>query len=414
MGLRAIFENAPMAFAALNRQGVVVEMNPAFEQMVRDSGATRPLRLRDLVLPQDRDQAEFLLRELAEGRRDYFRIGAALAGAGSEMGSSETAESRRAAWTIWSALNFSADSVAWLLLADSAELRRSESSRRQAQTWEAVGRLAGGVAHDFNNLLTGVTLYCDLLLAGLEGDERMHSYAEEIHAAALQAAGMVRQLLLLARPQNSEPCALSLNNIAQGMRNLLTRLIGENITLSFHLEPELGRVNMDPAQAQQIFLNLVLNARDALPNGGSVTVESSNCQFQSLAATTLPQATETLFPCVLLAVSDKGAGMDAETRKRLFEPFFTTKDSGRGTGLGLTTVHSIVTRNGGLIHVESEPGTGTRVMLLLPRVQEPVPLHSQEAANPHPDSRDSENSGPENELQPPLQKTKKEKEEFML
>jgi signal transduction histidine kinase len=145
----------------------------------------------------------------------------------------------------------------------------------------------------------------------------------------------------------------------------LSRLIGENISLDLCLDPELGVVTIDPTQVQQILLNLVLNARDALPAGGRITVETSNCRFQPVAGSTALSAPA--FPCVLLAVGDNGCGMDAETRQHLFEPFFTTKNEGEGTGLGLTTVHSIVTTNRGLIHFESEPDQGTRVMILLPR-----------------------------------------------
>jgi signal transduction histidine kinase len=159
---------------------------------------------------------------------------------------------------------------------------------------------------------------------------------------------------------------LSLNEIAEAMHDLLGRLLGENIRLDLQLDPELGLVSIDQAQAQQILLNLVLNARDALPEGGRITVETRNCKFEPV---TSPVAEEVLplFPCVLLVVADNGRGMDAATRQRLFEPFFTTKNAGQGTGLGLTTVRSIVTTNRGLIHFDSEPGRGTRVLVLLPR-----------------------------------------------
>jgi two-component system, cell cycle sensor histidine kinase and response regulator CckA len=233
----------------------------------------------------------------------------------------------------------------------------------QNQRWEAVGRLTGGVVHDFNNLLTGVMLCCDLLLASMDTGDRRRRYADEIRAAIVQASGLVRQLLVFARPQSAPARPLLLNEIATAMDDLLKRLIGENIVLDLHLDPELGLVQIDQAQAQQILLNLVLNARDALPEGGRITVETSNCNFQPLAS----PMSQSAFPCVLLAVGDNGCGMSSDTRQRLFEPFFTTKNDGKGTGLGLTTVHSIVTTNRGLIHFDSEPGQGTRVMILLPR-----------------------------------------------
>ncbi len=249
----------------------------------------------------------------------------------------------------------------------------SEESLLQAQRWEAVGRLTGGVVHDFNNLLTGVMLYCDLLLSSLDARDRRRRYADEIRSAIVQATGLVRQLLAFARPQAGPPRPLCLNDVAGAMHDLLSRLLGENVKLELQMDSELGAVNIDLAQAQQILLNLVLNARDALPEGGRITVETRNCKFQPMAGAPMTEGLP-LFPCVLLAVEDNGRGMDAETRRRLFEPFFTTKNAGQGTGLGLTTVRSIVATNRGLIHFESEPGHGTRVLILLPRATLPAAL----------------------------------------
>jgi signal transduction histidine kinase len=215
-----------------------------------------------------------------------------------------------------------------------------------------------------------VLLYCDLLMAHLEPNHRVRKYAEEIRKAGMQATGLVRQLLAVARPANSEPRLLSLNEVAEGMRNLLARLIGENIDLQFHLDPNLGLVKMDPTQSQQILLNLVLNARDAMPGGGQISVETSNCKVQVLTESNLA-ASPTTLPCALFVVADNGSGMDATTRAHLFEAFFTTK-AGKGTGLGLATVYDIVTSNGGLIHVDSAPVCGTRVSVLLPLVPETV------------------------------------------
>ncbi len=258
---------------------------------------------------------------------------------------------------------------------------------RQNEQLESVGRLAGGVAHDFNNLLTGVLLYCDLILAA-GSDERVRRYATEIRNAGMQATGLVRQLLAVAKPASCDPRLLSLNEIVGGLRNLLGRLIGENIELRFQLSTSLGLVRMDPTQAQQILLNLVLNARDAMPAGGHITVETSNCWMQIVSDATAvdksarDQNSDTAssgssraasLPCVLFVVEDDGVGMDAATRARLFEAFFTTKPAGKGTGLGLATVHDIVSTNGGLIHVESELAHGTRVTVLLPLAGQPEP-----------------------------------------
>lgn len=254
------------------------------------------------------------------------------------------------------------------------EVPASAQRLRQAGGLESVGRLAGGVAHDFNNLLTGVLLYCDLLMA-LQPEDRVRKYVEEIRNAGIQATGLVRQLLTVARPATCDPCLVSLNDIAEGMRNLLVRLIGENIELQFRLNPNLGLVRMDPTQAQQILLNLVLNARDALPGGGRITVETRNCHIQIVADQIAAEPGSSAggvaaLPCVLLVVEDNGAGMDAATQSHLFEVFFTTKPTGKGTGLGLATVHDIVTSNGGLIHVDSAPARGTRITVLLPLVPE--------------------------------------------
>jgi two-component system, cell cycle sensor histidine kinase and response regulator CckA len=233
-----------------------------------------------------------------------------------------------------------------------------------AQRLEAVGRLTGGVVHDFNNLLTGILLYCDLLMTDLKPGDRARKYAEEIRGAGLQASGLVKQLLAIVRPAKGASSLISLNEVSDGMRNLLFRLIGENIELEFHLDSNLGLVKMDHTQIQQILLNLILNARDAMPGGGRITVSTSNCKVQVLSEKHSGTIQPSL-PCALLVVEDNGSGMDAATRDHLFEAFFTTK-SEKGTGLGLATVHEIVTKNGGLICVDSAPARGTRMNVLLP------------------------------------------------
>jgi PAS domain S-box-containing protein len=363
---RSIFEHAPVAVARCDREGVIIEMNPAFQRTVlrtldRDIAGKRSLHLCELMCPQDREKTEALLRDLLEARRDHFGMESKISSPGQAS----------AKWTAWRQPGCDGRPDHALLMADQGEdtipaTVPPEDSLLQTQRWEAVGRLAGGVVHDFNNLLTGVMLYCDLLLSSLDARDRRRRYADEIRSAIMQATGLVKQLLVFARPQSTPARASCLNEIARSMHDLLNRLIGENIVLDLHLDPELGAVKLDQAQAQQIFLNLVLNARDALPNGGRITVETSNCRFQPLAGTT-PPISPPAFPCVLLVVADNGHGMDAATRQRLFEPFFTTKNAGKGTGLGLTTVRSIVASNRGLIHFESEPGCGTRAMILLPR-----------------------------------------------
>lgn len=262
---------------------------------------------------------------------------------------------------------------------ESSDRLQTEQQLRDAHKMEAVGRLVGGVAHDFNNLLTGMVLCSELILAGLEPESRLRRFAEEIRNAGQHGAGLIQQLMEVARQRAVEPCLLSLNNVVSQMRTLLSRLIGENIELVAKLSEDLGLVKMDPAQVQQIILNLVLNARDAMPDGGRITLNTRNCEGTRSGRDAHNQFCDSW---VALSVTDTGCGMDAETRARLFEPFFTTKKPGQGNGLGLATVYRIVTHEGGRIEVESQTGRGTRVGVYLPRVvDEQKPLTVPEAAN---------------------------------
>jgi two-component system, cell cycle sensor histidine kinase and response regulator CckA len=236
-----------------------------------------------------------------------------------------------------------------------ADRKRSEEHLREAENMEVIGRLAGGVAHDFNNLLTGILLYCDLLLHELDPGNRLRQHVEEVRMAGEQGAALTQQLLAIARKQVPQPRPILLNQVVASTENLLRRLIGEHIELVTFLELDLGPVLADQAQLRQVILNLALNARDAMPHGGRITLRTCG---KTLTGTS--QA------AVALVVEDTGCGMDAPTRARLFEPFFTTKQPGRGTGLGLATVQRIVKEAGGVIVVESEPGRGTRIEVLLP------------------------------------------------
>jgi signal transduction histidine kinase len=244
---------------------------------------------------------------------------------------------------------------------------------------ETIGRLVSGVAHDFNNLLTGIVLCSDLLLAGLEKSSRLHRYAEEIRTASAQGAGMIQHLLAVAKQQRLEPTLLLFNHVIVSMRDLLTRLIGENVELFTELAEDLRPVRIDPAEAQEVILNLVLNARDAMPNGGQITLSTRN-----RSAGIGEHSPASLFhPAVMeFAVRDTGTGMDAETRARVFEPFFTTKRSGKGTGLGLATVYRVVKQAGGTIEIESEPGNGTRIIIRLPAAESNQQTHKPEGRKP--------------------------------
>ena len=365
-----LFDYAPLGLAQFDLQGNITALNPALAQLLGGgSWNARSLCFADLIHLQERAEGERLFHELFEQKRDSFHLDSKTNGTNSPV-----------RWTAWRVPGANGEPDYALALAEHDSHDKEAAERfRQAEKLEAVGRLAAGVAHDFNNLLTGVLLYCDLLMASLEPGHPVRKYAEEIRKAGIQATALVRQLLAVARPTSSEPRLLSLNEIAEGMRNLLVRLIGENIELIFHLDPNLGLIKMDPTQSQQILLNLVLNARDAMPGGGQITVESSNCRVQVLPETDHETSRPASLPCALFVVADNGSGMDAATHAHLFEAFFTTKAS-KGTGLGLATVYDIVTSNGGLIHVDSEPACGTRVSVLLPLVPETF-LESRDATD---------------------------------
>jgi signal transduction histidine kinase len=360
----SFFDKAPIGIVRCNQEGLVLQMNVEFERRLGELALRKPLCLLDLVVPQDRDKTEFLLREVVESGRDGMRLCVHFAGPGQEASN----------WIAWPASGARGEQEAALILAQAGQRTESELCAEgllRAQRWEAIGRLTGGVAHDFNNLLTGVMLYCDLLLSALDARDLRRRYAEEIRSAIIPASALVRQLLVFARPQQPDPYPVSVNEIAENMRNLLMRLLGENVNLELSLDPRLGPVTISRSQAQQILLNLVLNARDALPEGGRIRIETSNAVFQPVDGRT-PKLENKIgnpgLPCVLVSVTDNGRGMDAGTRRRLFEPFFTTK-ADKGTGLGLTTVESIVTAHRGLVHFESQPGVGTCAMILLPRAE---------------------------------------------
>ena len=357
---QAIFDAAATGIIQCATDGRVLESNPAMERLLGYSRAElRDLHFRDFVHPEDLAADLNLFQELAEGTRDSY-----------QMELRYLAKNKSTGWArLTASLVRGPDRAPEFvigMLEDVTESKRAEQQLRESQKMEAIGRLVGGVAHDFNNLLTGIMLYCDLLRAGLE-DNRLRHHAEEIHIASQHGAALIQQLLAVARQQVVEPQILSINATIASMQNLLQRLIGEDIEIVTDLSSDLWPVRMDPAQAQQIVLNLVLNARDAMPEGGQITLATRNGASD-------PENKQKETPHLIeLKVTDTGCGMDRETRSRLFEPFFTTKGPGRGNGLGLATVHSIVKQDGGSISVESAPGMGTKMTICLPALSGDAP-----------------------------------------
>jgi signal transduction histidine kinase/ActR/RegA family two-component response regulator len=257
-----------------------------------------------------------------------------------------------------------------------SEKKELEAQFLQAQKMEAVGRLAGGIAHDFNNLLTVISSYSSMALESLRPDDPLHADMKEIRGAAERAARLTRQLLAFSRKQVMRPQLLDLTSMARDMERMLQRLIGEDVTLELQLEPELGIISADPGQIEQVIMNLVVNARDAMPSGGHLVIETSNVAFSTeLSMTELGRPAGEY---VLLSVTDTGTGMSEATQANLFEPFFTTKGAGHGTGLGLSTVYGIVKQSGGDIHVRSELGRGTSFRIYFPRADEEQQRHTRE------------------------------------
>jgi two-component system, cell cycle sensor histidine kinase and response regulator CckA len=262
------------------------------------------------------------------------------------------------------------------IVQDVTERRLLEEQLQQAQKMEAVGRLAGGIAHDFNNLLGVIDGYAQLMLRSAEGEERHH--LGEIQKAAERATALTRKLLAFSRRQVLQLSVFDINRVLEDMEKLLVRLIGEDVRLVTRLDPALGRVRADPRQIEQVLINMAVNARDAMPDGGQLKIETRNVVLDERYAA--EHSSVTAGPYIMISVEDTGTGMDADTRRHIFEPFFTTKPPGKGTGLGLATAYGIVKQSQGHIWVYSEMGLGTIFKVYLPRVDQPAAADAAPAA----------------------------------
>ncbi|MBZ5593803.1 MAG: PAS domain S-box protein [Acidobacteriia bacterium] len=360
--LQTVIQAAPFAIVAVDPAGIVRSWNSAAESMFGWSAAEAIGRIPPFVTDERMEEFQDKVERASRGelisrleRRRQQKNGSTIDVA------------------IWTApLRDAAGSTTSVILAitDISEHKKLEEQLRHSQKMEAVGRLAGGVAHDFNNLLTIINGYGHMMMNTLGPQDRLRSHAEQILKAGNQAAALTSQLLAFSRRQMIQPKPVELNHVITNLEKMLRRVIGEDIVLHTLLSEELDYVKADPNQMEQVLINLVANARDAMPQGGALTISTRNVKLE---APLRCEGNEIPPGCyVELAVSDTGEGMDEETRSHLFEPFFTTKERGKGTGLGLSSVYGSIRQNGGGIVVHSERGRGAEFLIYLPQIEEPV------------------------------------------
>jgi two-component system cell cycle sensor histidine kinase/response regulator CckA len=358
---RALFENAQDAIALLTPDGVVREMNQRWADIVgvpREELTGR--HVRDFAAPGDE----------SKNSRSYQQMVASDDVISSALKIATRDGSKLLMEFSHSTFEVAGEKLVLAIGRDVTEKRQLEEQLRQAQKLEVIGQLAGGVAHDFNNILTAILGFCELLLMDLGPEHAGCTDVLEIKTAGERAAGLTRQLLAFSRKQILQADVLDINGVVKGMEAMLRRLIAANIDLVVSLQGKIGAIKVDPTQLEQIVINLVVNASDAMPRGGKLTIETSNVHLdEHYRGHHLPVAPGDY---VMLAVSDTGVGMDEATSQRVFEPFFTTKELGKGTGLGLATVYGIVKQSGGDIWIYSEPGHGSAFKVYLPAVTAPV------------------------------------------
>ena len=365
---RDIFERSTVGKALTGPDGKLLKVNQAFADMLGYSiEEMQQLTVAEITHLDDLAEGQECLRSLLAGERMSCRV--------------EKRYKHRDGHLVYADMSATllsnpqgAPSCVLASIVDVSERRHVEGERekleaqfRQAQRMESIGRLAGGIAHDFNNLLSVILCGTEFAMERARDDDRIRDELLEVHKAGTRAAVLTRQLLAFSRKQVLQPSFLNMNQIAAGVEKMLRRILGEDIDFVQVLAPDLGVVWADPGQVEQVLMNLVVNARDAMPDGGKLTLETSNLEVdEEYSASHLDIKPG---PFVQFAVTDTGCGMDDMTKARIFEPFFTTKEIGKGTGLGLSTVYGIVKQSGGNIGVYSEPGHGTTFRIYLPRVQ---------------------------------------------
>ncbi len=355
---RTMFESGPTATMLLGIDGSVLAVNRSLEGLLGyTEDELRALPVADHVHPDDREAGADLYAELVRGERDAYRRDALFV----------TKDGRTVGTHLAAALVRDADGKPMYVIGmaeDVTEQRQLEEQLRQSQKLEAVGRLAGGVAHDFNNMLTAIGGYTSFALDRAPSGSPIRSDLEEVRKATERAALLTRQLLAFSRKQVLQPEVLDLNEIVAELESMLRPLLGEDVVLTTALDPGLGAIEADPGQLQQVVMNLVVNARDAMPAGGTISIETANVDVDEVADGAIEPGRY-----VMLTVRDAGEGIDEATIGQIFEPFFTTKESGKGTGLGLATVYGIVKQSGGYLSVETELGAGSAFTIYLRRVE---------------------------------------------